>query len=54
MAAPSLLGVSGFAGDSNYLAGALVVTWSVVAFGEIARPARLLNIPTGVWIALSP
>jgi hypothetical protein len=28
MAAPSLLGVSGLAADSNYLAGALVVTWS--------------------------
>jgi hypothetical protein len=54
MATPAILGVSGTAADSHYLAGALVVTWAVIAFGQIARPARLLNIPTGIWIALSP
>ena len=30
------------------------VTWAVIAFSEIARPARLLNIPVAVWIALAP
>jgi hypothetical protein len=54
MAAPAALGVSGAAADSNYLAGALVVTWAVIAFGEVARPVRLLNIPMGLWIAGSP
>jgi hypothetical protein len=54
MAAPAVLGVAGAAADSNYLAGAMVVTWAVIAFGEIARPVRLLNVPTGIWIALSP
>ena len=54
MAAPAMLGVSGRVADSNHLAGALVVTWSVIAFGEVARPARLLNIPMGIWIAGAP
>jgi hypothetical protein len=54
MASPSVLGVTGAAADSSHLAGALVVTWTVIAFGQVARPARLLNIPTGIWIALSP
>jgi uncharacterized membrane protein len=54
MAAPAVLGVSGRAADSNHLAGALVVTWAVIAFGEVARPVRLLNIPTGLWVAASP
>jgi hypothetical protein len=54
MAAPAVLGVGGAASDSNYLGGALVLTWAVIAFGEIARPIRLLNIPMGIWIAISP
>jgi hypothetical protein len=54
MAAPAVLGVTGPAADSNHLAGALVVTWAVIAFGEVARPARLLNIPMGMWIAVAP
>lgn len=54
MAAPAMLGVTGAAADSNHLAGALVVTWAVIAFGEVARPARLLNIPMGIWIAIAP
>ena len=54
MAAPAILGVSGPAADSNHLAGALVVTWAVIGFGEVARPARLLNVPMGIWIVVAP
>lgn len=54
MAEPAVLGVTGGAADSGYLAGALVVTWSVIGFAEITRPVRLLNIPTGLWIAIAP
>jgi hypothetical protein len=46
--------VTGTAADSSHLAGALVVTWAVIAFSEVARPVRLLNIPMGLWIAISP
>jgi hypothetical protein len=54
MAAPAVLGITGSDADSHYLAGALVVTWAVIAFGEVARPVRLLNIPMGLWIAIAP
>lgn len=54
MAEPALLGIGGAVADSNHLAGALVVTWAVIAFGEVARPGRLLNIPMGLWIAAAP
>jgi hypothetical protein len=54
MAAPALLSATGTAADSDHLAGALVVTWSVIAFGEIARPSRLLNIPLGIWLVAAP
>jgi hypothetical protein len=54
MAMPAALGVTGSAADNNQLTGALVVTWAVIAFGEIARPARLLNIAMGLWITSAP
>lgn len=54
MAAPAVLGVTGAAADSDHLAGALVITWAVIAFGQVARPVRLLNILMGLWIAISP
>jgi len=57
MAAPAVLGTTGVAADIDYLIGALIVTWSVIAYGEIIRPARLLNVPmgavliAGAWLA---
>jgi len=54
MAAPAVLGIDGGAADSHYLAGALVVTWAVIAFGQVARPVRLLNILMGLWVAAAP
>ncbi len=54
MASPAVLGNTGWAANSNHLAGALVVTWAVIAFGEVARPARLLNIVLGIWIGIAP
>jgi uncharacterized membrane protein len=54
MAAPAVFGLTGWAANSNHLAGALVVTWAVIAFGEVARSVRLLNILMGVWILVVP
>jgi len=54
MVEPAVLGVTGTGAQSNYLSGALVITWAVIAFGEIARPVRLLNIAMGNWIAMAP
>jgi uncharacterized membrane protein len=54
MAAPAVLGSSGAAANSDYLAGALVVTWAVIAFGQVVRPIRLLNLVMGLWIVGAP
>jgi hypothetical protein len=54
MVAPTVLGLGGAAADNHHLVGALVVTWAVIAFGEVARTVRLLNIVMGIWIAVSP
>lgn len=54
MAAPAALGATGAAAASSHLAGPLVVTFAVIAVAEVARPARLLNVPLGLWIAASP
>jgi hypothetical protein len=50
MAAPAVLGAEGRAANVDYLAGALIVTWSVVGFAEVARPARLLNLPVALAV----
>jgi hypothetical protein len=54
MAAPAALGATGAGAASDHVAGALIVTWSVIAFGQIARSARWLNVPMGLWIAAAP
>lgn len=53
MAAPTLLHMGGRVADSTHIVGALVVTFSVVAFAEPARLARYPNIPLGLWLILS-
>jgi hypothetical protein len=32
----------------------LVVTFSVIGFGEAARPARWINLPLGFWLLAAP
>jgi hypothetical protein len=54
MFAPAALGAAGAAADSDHLVGALALTWSVIAFGEVARPARFLNVPLGLWLLAAP
>jgi hypothetical protein len=54
MAAPSALGITGRAADSDHVTGALIVTFSVIAFGEIVRPARFVNILLGIWLIGAP
>lgn len=54
MAAPALLGTAGAAAHSDHLAGALVITTSVIATAEVARPVRLLNVALGAWLVAAP
>lgn len=53
MAAPTILNLVGPAADSTHITGALVVTFSVVAFAEPVRLVRVLNILCGVWVLLA-
>jgi hypothetical protein len=54
MAAPAVLGSTGEAADFDRVAGALVVTWAVIGFGEIVRPIRLLNVLMGLGLLTAP
>jgi hypothetical protein len=54
MFAPAALGTTGPAANSDHLTGALIVTWSVISFGEIIRPIRFLNLPMGLWLIAAP
>ncbi len=49
-----LFDASGAAADSDHIAGALVVTFSIMAWGEVARPLRLANIGLGAWLVVAP
>jgi nucleoside-diphosphate-sugar epimerase/uncharacterized membrane protein len=54
MAAPTLLGLEGGLADSTHVMGALVVTFSVIAFAEPSRLVRWLNVLCGSWVLLAP
>lgn len=54
MAAPTLLGLAGGIADSTHIMGALVVTFSVIAFAEPSRVVRWLNVLFGLWVLLAP
>ena len=40
--------------DSDHLVGSLVVTISIIAMAEVARPLRFLNVPAGLWLIAAP
>ncbi len=48
------LGAEGAMADIDHLIGSLVVTVSVIAFAEVARPVRLLNVPLGLVLIAAP
>jgi hypothetical protein len=54
MFAPAVLGSEGAAANSDHLIGALVVTFAVIAIGEVARPARFVNLLLGAWLIVAP
>lgn len=49
-----LFGTSGQGADSDHVVGSLVVTFSIMAWGEMARPLRFANIGFGIWLMLAP
>lgn len=54
MIAPTVMGFTGWAANSSHLTGALIVTVSAVAFAEVMRPVRFLNILLGLWVLFTP
>jgi hypothetical protein len=50
MVAPSVLGTEAGIANSDHLVGALVVTFSVIAWAEVTRSVRWLNALFGVWL----
>lgn len=45
---------SGAMADSDHLVGALVVTFAIMAFAEVGRAIRFINIPFGAWLMATP
>lgn len=51
---PLTLGAEGELYFSDHIAGCLVFTVAITAWAEVARAARLLIAPLGLWVAISP
>lgn len=49
-----VFGTEGAQADSDHLLGALIVTVSITAMGEAARPARFINILLAVALVFAP
>jgi hypothetical protein len=48
------VGIERPAADSDHLVGAIIVVVAIISLAEVARPARLLNVPLGSWLVLAP
>ena len=40
--------------DSDHFVGALVVTFSIIAWAEVARAVRFINVVFGAWLVAAP
>jgi len=49
-----LFDTSGMAAHNDHVIGALVVTCSIIAWGDVARPLRFINIAFGAWLLAAP
>ena len=49
-----LFDTAGPAADNDHIIGALVVTFSIIAWGDVARPIRFINIGFGGWLVVAP
>ena len=56
MFAPAAFGIAidRPAADSDHLAGAIVIVVAIIALAEVARPARFVNVPIGLWLMVAP
>ena len=49
-----IFGTEGAMADSDHFIGAMVFTFSIAAFSEVARPLRALNFLFGGWLLIAP
>lgn len=49
-----IFGSTGSIASSDHLMGSLLLTVSVLAMAEVARPLRWLNLPIGLWLVVAP
>jgi len=54
MASPAIFGTQGSAAHSDHVLGALVVTVAIVAFAEVARAARFINVLLALGLIVLP
>lgn len=54
MCTPLLFDTSGTAAYNDHVAGALVVTFSIIAWGDASRPVRFILVPFGAWMMVAP
>lgn len=50
---PGIFGIEGSAANNIWIVGSLITTFAVIAFAEVARIVRLLNVVFGAWLVLS-
>lgn len=49
-----LFDTSGMAAHSDHVAGALIVTFSIIAWGDVSRPVRFILVGFGAWLVVAP
>ena len=49
-----IFGTGGEIANSDYFAGAMIITIAICAMAEVARPLRFLNLLFGLWLAGAP
>ncbi len=54
MFSPWVLGLTGLASNTVYILAAMITTVAIIAFSEVARIIRLVNIPLALCLAIMP
>jgi nucleoside-diphosphate-sugar epimerase len=54
MFVPVVFNLTGVASDTMYILAALITTFAIIAFSEVARIVRLVNIPLAMYLAMLP
>lgn len=52
--APAALGSTGLAANGDFIAGGLAVTFAVIAWAEVGRAARFVNVAIALWLIAAP